>query len=264
MLRRSCDKIGRKAVWLSVVSSSNIQERIFTLYQELAQRFVEYLQLKHVPVGLTFVEQVPEGVQHMATRVPSACTFWRLAEKGVFYANGDDHQNCPIGMLTMGFKMPVAAQERAQELVQTMASVQYFSPAEVSALPIVKKPHESIIYGRLDQLPVEVDVILCVLDTWQAMLVAEALGQVNWLQGGQSAFGRPTCGVIPRTLIADEPSLSFGCIGSRTYLELTPGEAVLTVPAGKFANLVDRLQVIASANAALAPFHQQQKAAFPA
>lgn len=234
------------------------------MYQELAKRFAEYLQLKHVPVGLTFVEQVPESIQHIGTQVPSACTFWRLAEKGVFYANGEDHQQCPIGMMTMGFTMPESAQERAQELVQTMASVQYFSPAEVSALPVVKKPHQSIVYGRLDQLPIEADVVLCILDTWQAMLVAEALGQVNWLQGGQSAFGRPTCGVIPRTLLTGETSLSFGCVGARTYVELTPGEAVLSIPAQNFANLVERLQTIASANAALAPFHQQQKALFPA
>ncbi|TMC22293.1 MAG: hypothetical protein E6J34_06825 [Chloroflexi bacterium] len=239
-----------------------VREGNSTLYQDLAQRFIEYLQLQHVPVGLTFVESVPESVQHIATRVPSACTFWRLAEHGVFYANVQDQQECPIGMLTMGFTMPAAAQERAQTLVQIMASVQYFSPSEVAALPIVKKAHESIIYGRLDQLPIEADVVLCILNTQQAMLVAEALGQVNWLQGGQRAFGRPTCGIIPRTMLTDETSLSFGCIGARTYLELSPAEAVLTISAQKFAELVERLQTIASANAALAPFHQQQKAQF--
>src|SRR5262249_49614987 len=151
---------------------------------------------------------------------------------------------------------------RAQALVQTMASVQYFSPAEVSALPVVEKPHQSIVYGRLDQLPLEADVVLCILNAQQAMLVAEALGQVNWLQGGQNAFGRPTCGVIPRTLKTNEPSISFGCVGARTYIELGPGEAVLTVPAAQFASLVERLKIIIEANAALAPFHQQQKATF--
>jgi len=164
----------------------------------------------------------------------------------------------------MGFTMPTTDQERAQELVETMASVQYFSPAEVSALPVIKKPHTSIIYGGLDQLPVEADVILCTLDTQQAMLIAEALGKVNWLQGGQSAFGRPTCGVIPRAMLTDEASMSFGCVGARTYVGLTPGEVVLTLPAQKFAELVERLETIVAANAALAPFHQQQKARFSA
>lgn len=233
-------------------------------YKDLAERFASYLQLQHAPVGLAFVEQVPETVQHVARQVPSACTFWHLAEQGVFYANAQDHQQCPIGMMTMGFTMPPAAQQRAQELVETMAGVQYFSLAEVSALPVVQKPHESIVYGRLDQFPLEADVILCILNTQQAMLVAETLGQVNWLQGGQSAFGRPTCGVIPRTVQTAEASLSFGCVGARTYIDLTPGEVVLTIPAQQFASLVEKLKTIVEANAALAPFHQQQKAAFSA
>jgi uncharacterized protein (DUF169 family) len=232
------------------------------LYKNLAHRFVDSLQLQHLPVGLAFVEDVPQNVQQTATQVPSACTFWRLAEQGVFYANAEAHQNCPIGMMTMGFQMPEAAQQRAQELVSTMASVQYFSPAEVSALPVVEKPHHFIVYGRLDQLPIEADVVQCVVNTQQAMLIAEAIGQVNWLQGGQTAFGRPTCAAIPRTLKTGDTSMSFGCVGARTYIGLTPAEMVVTVPIQQFPDLVERLQVIVSANAALAPFHQQQKATF--
>ncbi|HEU0003757.1 MAG TPA: DUF169 domain-containing protein [Ktedonobacteraceae bacterium] len=235
------------------------------MYQELAQRFIEQLQLKQPPIGLAFVETVPENIQQVGKRVPSACTFWRLAEQGVFYATASDHQNCPIGMMTMGFTMPEEAQQRAQGLIETMASIQYFSPAEVSALPVVSKPHESIVYGRLDQLPIEPDVVLCIIDTEQAMLIAEAMGQLNWLQqGGQAAFGRPTCGVIPRALLTGELSMSFGCVGARTYTGLTPGELVLTLPASEFATLVERLQTTVAANAALAPFHQQQKERFSA
>jgi uncharacterized protein (DUF169 family) len=234
-------------------------------YQELTQRFVALLQLKQPPVGLAFVEHIPEQVEHVSRRVPSACTFWRLAEQGVFYASAQDHQECPIGMMTMGFAMPEAEQQRAQDLVGTMASVQYFSPAEVSALPVVDKSHQHIVYGRLDQFPGEADVVLCILDTQQAMLVAEAQGNLNWLQeGGQAAFGRPTCAVIPRALRTGLTSMSFGCVGARTYTGLTPGELVLTLPAAQFASLVERLEVTVSANAALAPFHQGQKEKFSA
>ncbi|GCE12340.1 DUF169 domain-containing protein [Tengunoibacter tsumagoiensis] len=227
-----------------------------------AARFVSSLQLQHRPVGLAFVDQVPEQVKHVASRVPSACTFWRLAEQGVFYATAEDHQECPIGMLTMGFKMPASAQQRAQDLVQTMASVNYFSPSEVNALPVVKKAHSSIIYGPVEELPVEADVVLCILNTQQAMLVAEALGDVSWLQHGQTAFGRPTCGVIPRTWQSGESSVSFGCVGARTYVGLTPGEVVMTLLATSFDELVEKIETIIQANAALAPYHQQQKATF--
>ena len=234
------------------------------LYQDFTQRFVKSLQLKQPPVGLAFVDSIPESVTHTNRRVPSACTFWRLAEQGVFYAGAEDHQECPIGMLTMGFMMPPGDQQRAQQLVETMASVEYFSPAEVAALPVVEKPHQNIVYGRLDQFPIEAEVVLCILDTQQAMLVAEALGNLSWLQSGQSAFGRPTCAVIPRTLKTGAASMSFGCVGARTYITLTPGEVVLTLPASEFAGLVERLEVIVSANPALAPYHQSQKEKFSA
>lgn len=233
------------------------------MYSDLTQRFVDLLHLKQPPVGLAFVENVPENVQRTGKRVPSACTFWRLAEQGLFYATAEDHQQCPIGMMTMGFNMLESSQEQAQALVETMASVQYFSPEEVSALPTVKKPHSSIVYGRLDLFPIEADVVLSILDTQQAMLVAEALGNMNWLQGGQTAFGRPTCAVIPRTLQTQNASMSFGCVGARTYIGLTPAELVMTIPASEFASLVERLQTIVSANNALAPFHAQQKERFP-
>lgn len=232
------------------------------MYQDDTRRFVDLLQLKQPPIGLAFVDSV-EGIEHVSRKAPSACTFWRLAEQGVFYATADDHQECPIGMMTMGFTMPEASQQRAQDLVQTMASVQYFSPAEVSALPVVAKPHSSVVYGRLDQFPQQADVILAILDTQQAMLVAEAVGTTDWLQpGGQSAFGRPTCAVIPRALTAGRASMSFGCVGARSYTGLTPSELVLTLPAGEFAGLVARLETTVAANAALAPFHQSQKDKF--
>lgn len=233
------------------------------LYQDLVLRLTEQLQLRQPPIGLAFIEYVPENVQHTSKGVPSACTFWRLAEQGVFYATPKDHKECPIGMMTMGFDMPEADQKRAQALVGTMASVHYFSPAEVSALPIVKKPHQNIVYGRLDQFPIEADVVLCIINTQQAMLISEAMGNMNWLQsGGQSAFGRPTCAIIPRTLQTNEISMSFGCVGARTYTGLTASELVLTVPGGEIAGLVERLQTTVAANAALAPFHQEQKARF--
>ncbi|MEO8955109.1 MAG: DUF169 domain-containing protein [Ktedonobacteraceae bacterium] len=234
------------------------------MYQDQVRQFSELLQLQQPPIGMAFVEDVPAGVGHSTTGVPSACTFWRLAEQGVFYATAQDHKQCPIGMMTMGFIMPESDQQRAQALVGTMASVQYFSPAEVSALPVVRKPHANIVYGRLDQFPIAAEVILCIIDTRQAMLVAEAMGNANWLQAGQSAFGRPTCAVIPRTLQTGQVSMSFGCVGARTYTGLTPSELVLTIPGSEFASLVARLQIIVAANAALAPFHQQQKAMFPA
>ena len=61
-----------------------------------------------------------------------------------------------------------------------------------------------------------------------------------------------------------ETSMSFGCIGARTYMGLTPSELVLTIPIQKFSQLVESLQTTVNANAALAPYHEGQKARFSA
>nr|BBH92474.1 hypothetical protein KTA_06730 [Thermogemmatispora argillosa] len=232
--------------------------------RHVVERFTFLLKLVRPPVGLAFVDEVPPGIEHTTVGVPSACTFWRLAEQGVFYATAADHQQCPIGMITMGFLAPTALDERARALVQTMANVGYFSPEELRSLPVVEKKHTAIIYGRLDRFPVEPDVVLVLLDAHQAMLVAEAQGAVNWLEGGQLAFGRPTCGIIPRTLRTGQLSLSFGCVGARTYVGMEPSQMVLTLTGGRFAELVARLEESVAANEALAPFHAQQKANCPA
>ncbi|WP_322480378.1 DUF169 domain-containing protein [Thermogemmatispora sp.] len=232
--------------------------------RELVERFTALLGLVRPPVGLAFVNEVPPGVEHTTVGVPSACTFWRLAEQSVFYATADDHQQCPIGMITMGFLSPAALDERARSLVQTMANIGYFSPEELRSLPVVEKEHSAIVYGRLDRFPVEPDIVLALLDARQAMLVAEAQGAVNWLQGGQLAFGRPTCGIIPRTLRTGQPSLSFGCVGARTYVGMEPSQMVLALVGSHFPELVTHLEGSVAANEALAPFHAQQKANCPA
>ncbi len=48
------------------------------------------------------------------------------------------------------------------------------------------------------------------------------------------------------------------------FVDDVPVEVSHTIPGSEFAMLVERLETITAANAALAPFHQQQKARFSA
>src|SRR5207245_9794091 len=96
---------------------------------------------KQPPIGLAFIEYIPENIQHTTRGVPSACTFWRLAEQGVFYATPEDHKECPIGMMTMGFVMPATDQKVAQALQGTTVGVTYVVSVQVIARPSMPKPH---------------------------------------------------------------------------------------------------------------------------
>ena len=68
-----------------------------------AQRLSTLLSLQNPPIALAFVDQPPEGVAQASKPVPSACTFWRQAEQGTFYAAAAQHFNCPVGSMVMGF-----------------------------------------------------------------------------------------------------------------------------------------------------------------
>lgn len=86
---------------------------------------------------------------------------------------------------------------------------------------------------------------------------------IGW-KGASSPLGAQPVGSFPRTLRTGQPSLSFGCVGARTYVGMEPSQMVLALPGSHFAQLVARLEGSVTANEALAPFHAQQKASFPA
>jgi uncharacterized protein (DUF169 family) len=229
-------------------------------YESHAQQLTDLLGLATPPVALAFVEAQPAGVERTSRHVPSACTFWRQAEQGVFYAEAPEHAECPVGVLTMGFALTKEQEPGAMQLIQTMCDLSYLSMDEVAALPKVSKPHQGIVYGPLAELPVEPDVVLLIVNAYQSMLIAEAADALKLGNpAGQASFGRPACSVIPRAMDADQVMQSLGCIGARTYLDLASTDSVVVVPGAKLDALVQRLTTIVAANRALADFHATRK-----
>ena len=60
--------------------------------QTRARVLVDELKLERTPVAFAFVDAPPKGIDVTAATEPSACTFWRQAEHGTFYAAADRHQ----------------------------------------------------------------------------------------------------------------------------------------------------------------------------
>src|SRR3546814_13616676 len=73
---------------------------------EYADQLVRSLGLDLPPVAIAFMEQAPAGVAESVAIVPSACAFWREAERGVFFAAAERPFNCPVGAHVMGFDLP--------------------------------------------------------------------------------------------------------------------------------------------------------------
>lgn len=214
-------------------------------------------------MGLAFVEEPPPHVPSVSDAAPSACTFWRRAEHGVFYAVAQDHQECPVGVLTMGFPLDESGQRRAQATVGLFAQLDYFSPDEVAHLPSVSKPYAGIVYGPLAEMPVPPDVVLVVASPYQAMVLAESGGTLALQDVPQLAvMGRPACAAIPRAMQAGQTTLSLGCVGARTYAEIPEDRLLVALPAERLEQTIERLGTLQNANDVLGGMHRQKRAQF--
>lgn len=231
--------------------------------QQLSSTLQNTLGLATAPVALAFVNQAPAGVKSFAGKVPSACTFWRLAENEVFYASAQDHFNCPIGVMTMGFDMPPAKGEELMSLVGEMCRVGYLGETEPANIPTVKRPKNGIVYGPLADFPVSPDLILCWVTPYQAMLFSEAAGASDWSgPRGALATGRPACAALPLALNEARAAVSFGCMGMRTFTDVAQGMLLVALPLDAATRLAESLPKTLEANARMEEFYQGRKALF--
>lgn len=230
-----------------------------------ARALVDDLGLDRPPVALAFLDAAPADVPTVDRLEPSACTFWRQAEQGVFYVDAAGHLECSVGAMTMGFELPPERAPEAEQLVGMMVDLQYFSLEEVQHLPSVKKPHASILYGPLAELPVEPDVVLVIATPRQGMLLAEASESVTLrATPALPTMGRPACAALAWSANDANVTLSLGCIGARTYVEVPDDRAIAVLPGTILDRVAERLGVLATANHQLASFHEGRKAQYAA
>ncbi|MDH6194129.1 uncharacterized protein (DUF169 family) [Mycobacterium frederiksbergense] len=227
----------------------------------IAERLTALLDLRHRPIGLAFVDQPPQGVAQSSRPVPSACTFWRQAEQAVFYASAEQHFNCPIGAMVMGFTLPPTVRQQLSELVQSMCDARYLGADEAAGIPSADHSSAGIVYGPLSQLPLEPDLVLTWLNVNQAMLYAEAAGRAAWTGVHIDVTGRPGCAALPRALQNNQPGMSMGCAGMRTFTTIGDDMNLAVIPGHTLARFVDELAQTVNANATMRSFYSAQKAA---
>lgn len=229
-------------------------------FAKLVDLLKKDLGLELEPVALRRVEGPPPGVTVMKEELPSACTFWRRAEREVFYAGAQVHLGCPIGAMVMGFDLPPEKNEELMGLVKEMLSIFYIQEEEVARIPKFQKSHRGILYGPLAKFPSEPEVVLLWLTPAQAMILQEATGEINWSLGTEAGlFGRPACAVLPKSLERNKPTMSLGCTGMRTFTEIAEDRMLLAVPAGFLSQLEKRLQKTVSANRRMKGLYLQKK-----
>jgi uncharacterized protein (DUF169 family) len=194
--------------------------------------------------------------------VPSSCSFWREAERGVFYAPAEAHFNCAVGAMTMGFGIE-PFKEKLMTTVQMMCDSGYIGGGEPEKIPTVKSGHRGIVYGPLGDFPIEADLALLWLEPRQAMLLNEASGGADWSKGSPlPVLGRPACSALPLALAQAQAMLSLGCLGMRTYTEIAGDRMLAVLPGAHLEDMVNRLRATVESNQKMAEYYNSSKAAF--
>ena len=228
--------------------------------QDAADLLESRTPLDRLPIALAFVDEQPDGVDRIASAVPSSCAFWREAETDVFYASAQDHYNCTLGAMVMGFPLLDEQMQSLMQDVGMMCETEYVREEEVPNVPKVEgKPTGGIVYGPLSRMPVDPDVVLLWTTPKQAMVIGESAGLMNWAAGPTGVYGRPGCAAIPVALSEGRTSQSFGCTGMRINSGVPDEYMLMAVPADNIQSLVESLAQVTQSHSLLTD-HYNQKA----
>lgn len=212
----------------------------------LAAELAEYLGLAVLPIGIAFRQPTdtpgiaPVGLAHPAPTedgrtgaVSAPCVFWTLGAERVFSTIEADHGNCSVGAYTHGFKRldEVAGQADVTALVQSG----WVGEADFPRIPAIKDKPGSIVYGPLEALPVEPDIVFLRLNAKQAMVLDDALGGVRF-------EGKPQCHILAIAKDSQEVAISVGCMLSRVRTGMASGELSCAIPFSKLPCIVIALR----------------------
>lgn len=230
-----------------------------TNYREISELLTTTLRLTVSPVSVCLSDVLPEGIQKAAGRVPAGCAFWERALTRTFATDAQDHELCAIGVYTHNLADPSETYERELGTVlNVLGQMQYVRPEDIPNIPVLKQKSKYVIYSPLEKTLSVPDVVLLFVNAAQSLIITEAVGQVD--VGIAHALGRPACAIIPHVINRNVAAISLGCCGARAYLSIFSSEVALWgLPGNKIKQYVDRVDVLAKANAILGKFHTLRK-----
>ena len=222
---------------------------------------VTRLNLNRPPVAVAFLAAPPAGLVRIDRPLPAGCSYWKHASDGhAFYTMPEDHENCAVGAFTHGGSLSSAKAKELEGLIGTMVQLQYLRSEEVAGIPHRSSPMQIVAYAPLAQASFDPEVVIFRGNARQIMLVSEAARAAGIFESAE-AMGRPACAMIPQAASSIAGVASVGCIGNRVYTELGDDEMYFAVPGKALPRVLEQLDVILNANAALESFHRERAAA---
>jgi uncharacterized protein (DUF169 family) len=216
------------------------------------------LNLQWEPVAIGFMPAPPALLPRVDHSLPAGCAYWKHASEGhSFYTTPEDHFNCPVGAFTHGVTLPATQKTELEGLIGTMIKLEYLQGDEVAGIPHRTEPLKIAAYAPLDHATFTPDVVIVRGNVRQLMLISEAARSAGVFNGAD-ILGRPACAMIAHAADTGNAVASFACIGNRVYTNLADDELYVTIPGGVLSRVLERLEVIVSANAQLETYHRQR------
>jgi uncharacterized protein (DUF169 family) len=218
------------------------------------------LNLARPPVAAAFLDAPPPDLRRIDRPMPAGCSYWKHASDGhAFYTTPEDHQNCTVGAYTHGVALSPEKGKELESLIGTMIQLQYLRSEEVAGIPHRGSAMQIAAYAPLPDASFDPDVIIFRGNAKQVMLISEAARAAGIFESG-AAMGRPACAMIPQATSAASGVASVGCIGNRVYTDLGDDELYFAVPGSALPRVLEQLDVMLTANAALEAFHRDRAA----
>jgi len=216
------------------------------------------LALANAPVAIAFVSTLPEGVNRIGNALPASCSYWKEASAGRTFATaGDDHTNCPVGAYTHGVVLSPVQTTELQSVIGMMTELHYIKKEEIPLIPHRSEPMRFAVYSPLAGATFDADAIVFRGNPRQIMLLTEAARAAGMFDTA-TVMGRPACTMVPQAVSAQAGVASVGCIGNRVYTGLDDNELYLTVPGAAVGRVLECLETVLAANAALEQFHRNR------
>jgi len=214
-------------------------------WKQLSEALSSTLHLTTAPIGITFSDQAPPGVDAFDAplaapaedgrtgRVPAGCAFWTHAAERTFTTVAEDHGNCSVGSFTHGLK--TAEEVAGNGDVAALVGSGWAPESLLSVLPSVSGRPSNVTYGPLADTPVDPDVVLIRLNAKQLMVLSDA-------SPGLAIEGKPQCHIIPMARESQQVAASVGCMLSRVRTGMPSTEMTAVIPGPRLAEVVSALE----------------------
>ncbi len=228
-----------------------------TDHRSLADSLSKALHLAVAPIGISFGDEAPAGVEAFAEpmsepaadgrsgRVPAGCVFWVRAAQRSFTTAPEDHGNCSVGRYTHG--LASLEEVGGNDDVAALLESGWVDAEAVGGIPSISQRSEVISYGPVAEAASTPDVVLLRVNGRQMMVLSDALP-------GLKIEGKPQCHIVALAKEHGELAASVGCALSRARTGMRPDEMTFALPGGRLAEVTEAVERAAAIDSVVAKY----------